>query len=476
MDLNITRFLMAILVLLVFSCKEKETQVDRDIIMTDPRGREIGNKLLEIFEEDNPGGTVIVTEKGKTIFRGSYGLANVELDVHLKSDMVFKIGSMTKQFTAMAIAILIERGRLSFDTKIYDLLPELPETYDEITVEHLLTHTSGIRNYNSLTEWKDVIRDNISTDELVRIFTKYPLEFAPGSQWKYCNSGYTLLGKIIEKCSGQSYRDFIRTNLLDPAGMKRTFIAADNNLISRMSDGYQIVNDELRKAEFMSMSHTYAGGDILTNIEDLSKLINAIRDGLFVSDSMLKRCFKPYALNDGTLINYGYGWFIGELDQIPFVYHGGGVYGFVAHNMYFPQQEIYIAILRNCVDPYTSHPTHAIGDMIAGIMLEIETTPNPQIAIELPPVQLMKYTGIYKLKNGGKRKITFENSKLYYESPPRKSENPWDRTQILPSSAYDFFARGKKSTITFHFAPDLSIAGFTINQPFGRCVSAEKID
>ena len=165
----------------------------------------------------------------------------------------------------------------------------------------------------------------------------------------------------------------------------------------------------------------------------------------------------------------------GNAENNKYLYHGGGVYGFVTLGMYLPEEDIYVAVLRNCVDPYANTPTHAVGDLITGILLGANEQSGERIAIQLSEDQLNEYQGIYQFDSGGKRKLTVYNNKLYYERPPRKKENPWSKTEIIPESKYAFFAEGRKSTIRFHFNDEGNVSGFTINQPFGRKVTAKKI-
>ena len=443
----------------------------------------IEKKLQGIYEPDEPGAAIIAVRDGKIIFRQAYGLANVELQVSMKPDMVFKVGSMTKQFTAVAIMILQERDSLSLDTPITNFFPDYPVYGNVITIRHLLSHTSGIPNYNGTydfygePEWKEVIRDKLSPKEIIEIFKKGPPDFNPGEKWKYCNSGYVLLAKIIEKASGQTYEDFITDNIFEPAGMGHTYFGSDDQLIANLVNGYDKEDGAILKAEYMSMSHTFGAGDILTNVDDLAKWMDALGNNKLLRKESLEKCFLPYVLNNGTKTNYGFGWFIGDFQGRINLYHGGGVYGFVSHGMYLPEEKIYVAVLRNCIDPTTNYPTHAVGDLIAGILLGLYEETRERTAIQLPEEQLDKYQGVYRfVKSPGKRKISVENNRVYYKRPPRKTEDPWSKTEIFPESKFVFFTPGKKSTITFHFNDQDEVTGFTVNQPFGRTVSTNKIE
>ncbi|GAG94418.1 unnamed protein product, partial [marine sediment metagenome] len=275
-------------------------------------------------------------------------------------------GSMTKQFTAIAIMILQERGDLSLNDPITKYFPDYSVNEEVITIKHLLSHTSGIKNYNGIQEWKEKIRDKISPEEIIDIFKNKQLEFAPGDKWKYCNSGYALLAKIIEKASGQTYKSFITDNIFKTAGMDHTYFGTDDQIIPDLVSGYRKEDGIILKAEYMSMSHPYGSGDILSNVDDLANWMNALENNKLISEKSFGECFQPNILNNNTKINYGYGWFIGDFLGKKNLYHGGGVYGFVSHGMYLPEEKIYVVVLHNCVDPYTDTPTHAVGDLITG--------------------------------------------------------------------------------------------------------------
>jgi D-alanyl-D-alanine carboxypeptidase len=182
--------------------------------------RWIDGQLAATFKADEPGATVIVVKDAKPVFRKAYGMANLELGDPMQPDMIFRIGSVTKQFTAVAILMLVERGELALTDEITKFLPDYPTQGKTITVEHLLTHTSGIKNYTSMAEWRPLLRKDLELSELVAIFQSAHLEFSPGDRFAYSNSGYVLLGAIIEKITGLTYAEFMERNILSPLGMR----------------------------------------------------------------------------------------------------------------------------------------------------------------------------------------------------------------------------------------------------------------
>lgn len=439
-------------------------------------------ELTAIYPADEPGATVIAIRDGEIIFREAYGLANVELMVPMKPDMVFKLGSMTKQFTAIASMILEERDSLDLDDPLTEYFPDYPVNDKVITIRHLLSHTSGIPNYNGtynyygLPEWEGKIHQKITPEEIIDILKTGKIQFIPGDEWRYCNSDYTLLAKIIEKASGQTYEKFLTDNIFIPAGMNHTYIGNDDQVIPNLVNAYRKVEGITLKAEYMSMSHTYGAGDILSNIDDLARWMEALEKNKLLSSTSKNKCFQPNILNNGVKTNYGFGWYIGDLQGRKTLYHGGGVYGFVTHGVFLPEEKLYVVVLHNCVNAYARYPTHAVGDLIAGTILGLQEKSAERTSIQLSDDQLNKYIGEYKFeKSPGKRKISVENHKVYYERPPRNTEDPWNKTEIIPASKYLFYAEGRKSTIIFHFDALGEVTGFTVNQPFGRTVSTTKI-
>ena len=195
--------------------------------------RAMDELLSKRYPPNEPGAAVIVVKDGKNVLRKGYGMADLELGVKVEPDMVFRLGSVTKQFTSAAILMLAERGKLSVTDDITKFLPDYPTKGRAITVEHLLTHTSGIKSYTSLPAWPGLWRKDMTVAEMIDLFKNEPADFAPGEQWLYNNSGYTLLGAIIEKVSGQTYEEFVRKNIFEPLGMTHSYYGSTLRVIPR---------------------------------------------------------------------------------------------------------------------------------------------------------------------------------------------------------------------------------------------------
>ncbi|KPV51568.1 beta-lactamase, partial [Kouleothrix aurantiaca] len=214
----------------------------------------------ELYAPDAPGAALIAVRDGETILRRGYGMAQLELGVAIEPEMVFRIGSITKQFTAVAILMLAGQGRLALNDPITRFLPDYPMGDARITVEHLLTHTSGIRSYTDMPEWLPLWRKDFTLTELIGLFKNEPMRFAPGTRWAYNNSGYILLGAMIEAVSGVSYESFLQQHIFDPLGMRHSCYDNTLRIVSGRVAGYEKEPDGYRNAEYLSMTQPHAAG------------------------------------------------------------------------------------------------------------------------------------------------------------------------------------------------------------------------
>ncbi|MEO1088727.1 MAG: serine hydrolase domain-containing protein, partial [Acidobacteriota bacterium] len=265
--------------------------------------------LDEAYPAHGPGAAALVVKGGDVVYRGARGMANLELGVALEPDHVFRLGSITKQFTGAAIMLLADDGELSVEDPITKFLPDYPTHGHEITVEHLLIHTSGVTSYTGIPGYMtgEKIRRDLSTDELVDVFDELPMDFAPGEAWNYSNSGYVLLGAIVEEVSGMSYADFVQTRIFDPIGMKDSHYGG-HQLVPRRVEGYDGGPGEYRNTAYLSMTQPHAAGSLLSTVDDLARWQAAFWAGEVVSMESVERMTKRYHLNDGEAFDYGYGY------------------------------------------------------------------------------------------------------------------------------------------------------------------------
>jgi len=291
-----------------------------------------------------PGVSLAVLRKGKIILLKSYGLANVEHRVPVIPLTVFQSGSMGKQFTAAAVMILAQENRLSLEDKISKYFPDVPDTWKDITIRHLLTHTSGLGDYPSEIDLK---RD-YTEDELFSSFKRAALDFQPGSSWNYSNVGYVMLGILIGKITGKFYGDFIKERIFQPLQMTTARVISEADIVPNRAAGYRLVKGELKNQEWVSPStNSTADGSLYFSILDLAKWDAALYTDGPLTPSSRDMIWTPARLNDGTTKDYGFGWHLGEYHGHRLVFHGGAWQGFKTFIMRFLDTELTIIFLAN---------------------------------------------------------------------------------------------------------------------------------
>ncbi|CAN5446727.1 N/A [soil metagenome] len=309
---------------------------------------EIDVIMHELIKADEPGAAVVVVKAGEVIHRQGYGLANLEWRIPVEPDTVFRLASITKQFTATAIMILQEQDKLNVDDPLTKFLPEYPTSGHEITVHHLLTHASGIKSYTSIEGWfpHKIIHD-MTPQALCDVFSQIPFDFKPGAQFLYNNSGYHLLGMIIEKVSGVTYEQFIQKNIFAPLGMQQSYYLSNEPIILKRASGYAATESGFRNADYLSMTQPYAAGALGSTIDDLVLWDCAVREHRLVSAATQALMFTPVQLTDKKTENYGYGWALGDYRGHHFAHHGGGINGFSTFIAQFQDKPISIIVLTN---------------------------------------------------------------------------------------------------------------------------------
>jgi CubicO group peptidase (beta-lactamase class C family) len=361
------------------------------------------------FKPEGAGAAVLVAQKDRIIYHKAFGMANIELNVPLRTDHVFRIGSITKQFTAAAILRLAEAGKLSLQDELTRFLPEYPTHGKKITVEHLLTHTSGIKSYTDLEKWNEQEhRRDFTPAELVDYFKDEPMDFDPGTEYRYNNSGYILLGYIIEKASGKTYAEYIKEQFFEPLGMKNSWYGDTQPIIKNRASGYSQGNNAgtFANAAFLSMTQPYAAGSLLSTVEDLWIWTRALHSGKVLQPESLKKATTSYKLTNGSSTHYGYGLQLGNLLGSPTVEHSGGIHGFLSDLVYLPKEEICVAILTNC----DCEPPRELSPRIAALLTGKAWQPA-EIAVNAAALE--QYVGVYENDQKEQRIISIENGELY---------------------------------------------------------------
>jgi CubicO group peptidase (beta-lactamase class C family) len=433
--------------------------------------------LSKTYPADAPGATALVVRNGKVLLRKGYGMADLELGVPVRPEMVFELGSVTKQFTAAAILMLQERGKLSVQDEITKYLPDYPTHGQKITIEHLLTHVSGIPSYTGLPEWPAKWREDLTVDQLIAMFKDKPLEFNPGTQWSYDNSGYILLGAIIEKVSGKTYEDFVEQEIFAPLGMKHSFYNHNEELVPGRVQGYEKEGDTYRRARYLSMTHPYAAGSLISNVDDLWLWEQGLSSGKLLRQESLGQMFTPARLTSGANSHYAYGWNTFEYNGRKVLEHGGGIFGFVTHVTRVPDEHVYVAILSN----NTSSNPEDLGLRIAA--KSTGTAFEDRRSISLDEKTLDEYVGVYRFDANTTRTITREGGKLFSQRSSR------EKAEILASAKDEVFftdtparmrfqrdAQGKVTGVELLSSSGPDGVGVRTNEPLPAQRVAVKLD
>jgi D-alanyl-D-alanine carboxypeptidase len=327
---------------------------------------EIDRFLSPYFNPNQPGATVIVTRDGKPIFRKAYGMADMEKKTPMQPEMVMRIASMTKQFTAVAIMTLVDQGKLKLDDDFTLHLPDYPKPKKKITIDNLLTHTSGIPGYTELASFEKNRAKDFAVAQMIDTFKNEPLMFAPGSKMRYSNSGYFLLGTIIERHSGMSYADYMAKTVFEPLGMKDTAYEGQERSGKKRVNGYK-GGAKIELAPPLSNTQPYAAGSLVSTVDDLAKWDAAIAEGKLLKPESWKKLFAPVDVPTGNAMKVARGWFATDIQGRPARWHSGGIQGFMSDGIRLPDEKIYAAILVNTESPRVN-PT-VLNQRIAAIAI-----------------------------------------------------------------------------------------------------------
>ena len=298
----------------------------------------------EMRRQQIPGVSLAILRKGKISLLRSYGLSNVEHQVAVKPETVFQSGSLGKQFTAAAVMILVEDGKLSLDDKITKYFPDAPQSWQNITVRRLLTHTAGMGDYPAEMD----LRRDYTEQQYFDMIKSAPLAYEAGTKWDYSNVGYVTLGILIHKITGKLYGDFLAERIFQPLGMTTARVISEADIVPNRAAGYRLVNAKLKNHEWVSPStNSTADGSLYLTILDLAKWDAALYQNQPLSQSSLAQAWTPVTLNDGTRKGYGFGWHVEEIHGRRVVYHGGAWQGFKSYILRFPNDRLTIAFFAN---------------------------------------------------------------------------------------------------------------------------------
>lgn len=385
-------------------------------------------------------GTVLVAKDGQTVFREGFGYANRELDVKMKPDSILRLGSITKQFTAAAILQLAEQGKLSIDDPVSKYYAAAPAAWSKITVKHLLNHRSGIPSYTSLPGFFEKQSMFPRTPaEIVELTQSMPLEFEPGAQFAYNNTGYVLLGYIIEQVSGQTYADHLQQHIFTPLNLKHTGYDDTKTLLPGRAAGYGFADGVWTNSDYLSMTLPHAAGSLYSNVDDLLAWEEALFSGKVVSSTSFAAMTTDYGNS------YGFGVGTNNFQGHPAIAHSGGIPGFSTYMSRFPDDGMTFIVLSNL----ETAPSTRISNELARLWLGLPTPPPPAplAAIDVKPEVLDRYLGVYELMPGFNITITRDGATLSAQATGQGA-----------------FALTATSETEFHFQP----AGIRIVFPAGE--------
>jgi CubicO group peptidase (beta-lactamase class C family) len=396
------------------------------------------DKVLASFvDAKGPGAAAIVSQHGKILYKGALGMANIELQVPLQTNSIFRLGSITKQFTAAAIMMLAEQGKLSVDDNIHKYVPDFPTENQVVTIANLLSHTSGIANYTEVEHvWKNLIPTETTLDEMLIEFAKHPMPLKTGEAMRYSNTGYVLLGKIIEVASKKSYADFIEQDIFAKLGMKNSHFGG-TQLIANRASGYSRTEQGVVNADPINMMWPHAAGSLLSTVDDLNIWFTALRNGTLISKASYKQMVTPFVLNDKSTSDYGYGLGMFKVNKYEAIGHGGGIHGFVTNAFYLPEKDLFVAVLNNSD---SDGAPRDIALLLAARTLNIDVPAFN--AITLTDKKINAMMGTYQINEESQRTLSFENGETYSQ---RDDGRKW---VIKPMSDNSFYYEGSLSYFT----------------------------
>jgi len=403
------------------------------------------------YKPTEPGATVIVVKDGKTLLRKAYGIADTAGMQPMRPEMVLRLGSITKQFTAVAILMLLDEGKLALSDDITRFFPDYPTKGKKITVEHLLTHTSGIASYTSRQEYVLNMGRDMTVAQMIDSFKNEPLDFEPGSAYRYNNFGYFLLGAIIEKVSGMPYAKFLEQRIFVPLGMKDTAYEGFERSKTPHAAGHMPGAQGFEHSAPLSMTQPYAAGSLVSSVDDLARWDAAVSQGRLLKPASWQRALTPYTLSDGKSTGYGYGWQVGTLQGVPVVSHGGGINGFSTYALRVPEQKVFVAVLSNA-EGGLANPG-AVASKAAAIAIGKPFREFKEVALDA--ATLDRYVGVYEVEKGVTRTFRREGEVLVMQRsgrPPMRLKAFSQNGFYIPDG-FDWFefaqdGKGKAGSVT----------------------------
>lgn len=393
--------------------------------------KNLDNLIHKRYAEIAPGCVVLVAKKGTIIYKKAFGSSNIIQHKPMRSDMVFRIGSITKQFTALAILQLVEQGKIALNDSLQKYVKDFPSR-KIITIENLLTNTSGIKNYFEISN-PSKEKNAYTPAQGVDYFKDEPLVFPPGSRFQYSNSNYYLLGYIIEIVTGKSYAAYMQENIFNKIPLNNTLYDDPDKPVANMTDGYSKFDGKIESAELEEISTIYSAGGLVSNAEDLFNWNRFLHAGKLITKELLTRAISPFQLSDGSFSSYGYGLYIKAIEGSRTIEHSGSTDGFQSDLIYLPDEDITVITLFNCYE------ANMDWQILSNDIVKVTLGKSVENTFVLKKDLLWKYMGIYKFNANTKLKVTLENEQLFIECTNPEVRLP--KVHLVPESEYRFGIR-----------------------------------
>ena len=403
-------------------------------------------------------GSVLLAKDGKPLVAKGYGYANVEWQIPNSTTTKFRIGSITKQFTSMIVMKLREQGKIKLEDSMCVYVTPCPDTWKPVTIHHLLTHTSGIPTYTGIPAWREVNMVPKTTDQIIAFFRDLPLQWVPGERYAYNNSGYFLLGVVIEKITAKKYEQALQEMILTPLGLRDTGYDWSKTILPQRASGYSGNGATLTNAAAVDMQHPYSAGSLYSTVEDLLKWDQALYTEKLLPEAAKRVMWTPFR------DNYAYGWSIlqpaaGVYGGYRRIAHSGGINGFSAMIVRLTDPKVTVIVLANNETASAGTVARDVAAIYFGHKYEVPAAPA---AAKVDPAILDQYVGSYEVRPGAVLTITRQGGNLIVQPPNGRP------LEVLPSSDTKFFAVTPPITLTFFKGADGKVTHVVIVQGGGE--------
>ena len=398
-------------------------------------------------KEKAPGVVVLVAKNGEILCKKGYGLADIGYNIPAGTTTKFRIGSITKQFIASAILKLQEEGKISTTDTLSKFIPDFPRG-NEVTIHHLLTHTSGIHSFTNRPDFLETATAGITSQKMIDLIKTDTFDFNPGENYEYNNSGFFILGYIIEKITGKPYGEYLKDTFFEPLGMKNTGVHAATLILENEATGYAQNNGRFEKALDWDMSRAGGAGSLYSTVEDLYLWNEAVFNGKVLKEESLKAAFTPVTLNNGKKpvdMDYGYGWAFWTIRNLKFIGHGGGLHGFLSDLLRQPEEKLTVVVLTNCTPAQEGKNPNNISNAVAEYILWQKMSNQISYITDttFSKADLKNYEGRYDYGSGMVLTVTAETDKLYAQMTGQT------RFEIFPMGNDEFFWKVVEARIKF---------------------------